>query len=307
LTMSIGASIGIAVARRDGPDVAALMRNAARAAADAKRAGGDTYRFYEPAMGEAEDRAEALKLGLRRAIAERRILPLFQPVVRLDTLALAGQEMLARWEHPAFGLLDSPAFLPLAQEIGAEGEVRNALLRQACEAARDWPEEMMLSVNLSPADLSDGALPSTVAAILRETNFDPTRLEVDVTEQSFLQAPILARANLYALHETGISLALDDFGSGLSSLRLLRDLPFDKVKIDRPLLRGLARNPESDRFVAAVIGLGHALGLQVMAEGIETDAVLERLRVLGCTFGQGSLFQKPRPANTLSPVGGTED
>jgi diguanylate cyclase (GGDEF)-like protein/PAS domain S-box-containing protein len=299
-TVSIGASIGIAVAGRDGQTAEDLLRNAERAARDAKRSGGDTYRFYEPAMGEAEERAEQLKQALPKAIADREIQPWFQPVMRLDTLTPSGHEMLARWVHPVFGLLDPATFLPLAEDVGANQDLRASLLIQGCEAARSWPDHMVLSMNLSAADLSEDTLPATIADILERTGFDPMRLEVDVSERSVHQAPTLARANLRALQSLGVSLALDDFGSGLSSLRLLRDLPFDKVKIDRSLSRGLARNPDSDRFVAAVIGLGHALGLQVMAEGIETQAALDSLRLLGCTFGQGNLFQVPKPAVTMS-------
>lgn len=295
----IGASIGLTVAPRDAEDVMTLLRNAELAAGRAKQSGGDTYRFYEPAMGEAAERAAILKQTLPRAIRDGEIVPWFQPLVRLETMELAGYEILARWEHPAFGPLSPEDFMPLAQDIGVLPELRATVLSGAFEASRDWPPGTLLTLNLSAAELCEETLPASLASAMSKAAFDPMRLEIDVTEQSLTEAPHPIRGMLEALRGMGISLALDDFGTGLSSLRLLRDLPLDKVKIDRSFMHGLARDPACERHVGALVTLCQTLGLEVTAEGIEDEGSLARLQAMGCTYGQGHVFQPPVPARAL--------
>ena len=305
--VQIGASIGLAVAPRDAEDVMTLLRNAELAAARAKQSGGDTYRFYEPAMGEAAERAAILKQTLAGAIADGEIVPWFQPLVRLKTMELAGYELLARWEHPAFGTLGPEDFMPLGEEIGVLPDLRAAVLSRGFEAARDWPQGTLLTLNLSAAELCEETLPATLAALMNKADFDPMRLEIDVTEQSLTEPPHQVRGTLEALRGMGITLALDDFGTGLSSLRLLRDLPLDKVKIHRSFLHGLGRDPDRERYVGAIITLGQTLGLELTAEGIEDERSLARLQAMGCTYGQGHVFHPPVPARALSGLAWRRD
>jgi len=305
MTLDVGATIGITVCPRDGTGAIPMLRNAELAIARAKQAGGGTYRFFEPAMGLALEQAAELKRDLRGAIRDGQIVPWFQPVMRLENMSLAAYEVLARWEHPRRGILEPPAFLPLAEEAGASADLFEALLSKACEIARDWPAEVGLSFNVSPHELHDESLPDDVARILARTGFDGARLEVEITENALIHDSKVARGVLDGLRALGVSVALDDFGTGFSSLYHLRELPFDKVKIDRSLMRGLADDADSERYVGAIIGLGHALGLELTAEGVEDEASLARLRLLGCTYGQGNVFARPMPAAELKLAEGS--
>ena len=167
----------------------------------------------------------------------------------------------------------------------------------ACQAAATWPAHVTLAVNLSPDELRGRTTPETIATVLRETGFDGTRLEIEITEQALTDDdPGPVQDILRHMGAEGVSVALDDFGTGFSSLQHLRELPFDKLKIDRAFIRNLDRDPENVRYVIAIAGLGHALGLQVTAEGIESEGALEALRAMGCAYGQGNLFSPPMPS-----------
>ena len=302
--LRIGAAIGIAVCPRDGANVTDVPRNALIAIRHAKQAGGATYRFYEPAMGHAMERAAELRAELHPAIRSGQIIPWFQPMVRLEDMALAGYEVLPRWHHPGRGILEPGDFLPVAEEIGASSEVMTSLLRRACAIAHQIPPHVGLAVNISPRDLNNESLPDDIAAILAETGFDGSRLEVDVNEHALIHDAKIARRVLDDLRALGLSVALADFGAGYSSLWHLRALPFDKIKIDHSFMKPSWRDDESFRYVSAIIGLGHALGLELTAEGIEDETTLTRLRDLGCTYGQGAIFQGPMLASGLPAADG---
>ena len=298
-TVEAGVAIGIAVSPRDGHDAGTLTRAASLAMTHAKQRGGGAYRFHEPAMGEALERAAALTAELRMALTRGEIVPWFQPLVRLADMEIVGFEVLARWDHPRLGVLGPEAFLPLAEDMGAQPDVFATLLTAACQAAQAWPSHLGLSVNISPHELRNESLAADVERILTATGFDGTRLEIEITEHALIQDLAQARAVLDKVRDLGVSLALDDFGTGFSSLHHLRELPFDKLKIDRSLLRGLDTDHDSARFVAAIVVLGQALGLEVTAEGVEDEATLARVRELGCTYAQGYLFGRPAPAATV--------
>ena len=293
MTLDVGATIGLAVSPRDGSDAAALMRAADIAMTHAKRAGGGSYRFFEDRMGEELALATDLKSELRAAIAAREVVPYFQPLVRLSDGGIVAFEILARWEHPRRGTLPPSRFLPLVEEAGLAPAMFASLLTQACVAARRWPEHVKLAVNISPHELQDESLPDDIADILERNGLDGRRLEIEITENALIHDSRIARGVLDRLRALGIAIALDDFGTGFSSLYHLRELPFDKVKIDKSFMRALDTDADSERYVAAIIGLGRALGLQMTAEGIEDQAVMQRLRDLGCAFGQGYLFGRP--------------
>ena len=301
-TVDATAVVGIATGPRDGACIASLSRKAGLALVRAREAGAASYRFYEPAMGEAAALDRDLRAALPGAIAAGQIVPWFQPIVRLAGGEVAGFEVLARWEHPTLGLLEPASFVPLAEDSGMAGALSRAILRQACLVARAWPQDIVLSINLSPLDLRDTALPGDLAAILAETGFDGTRLEVEIREDGLSLESHATRSVLDGLRIVGVSVALDDFGTGHSGLDLVRELPLDKVKIDGSLVRPLAQGSENNRFFRAIVELSHAMGLEVVAKGIEAGATLDCARILGCTYGQGDWVRPPMPVPDLSPA-----
>ena len=296
VTVDIGASVGIAVSPRDGMSAIGLLRAADIAMTHARAAGGDTYRFFESRMADALARADELRRDLPAAIASGDILPHFQPLVRMDDNAIVGFEVLARWSHPTRGMLPPAEFLPLVEESGLSAAMFGSILTRSCQAALDWPAHIKLAVNMSPIELQDTNLPDLVRDILLTTGFPGDRLEVEITENALVHDAAIAREVLDRLRALGLTVVLDDFGTGYSSLYHLRALPFDKVKIDKAFMRDLDTDPEAARYVAAIIDFGHALGLDLTAEGIENQATHNRLRELGCTYGQGYLLGRPMPA-----------
>jgi EAL domain-containing protein (putative c-di-GMP-specific phosphodiesterase class I) len=241
------------------------------------------------------ERAE-LQVELRHAIADGEIRPYYQPLVDLRTGALAGVEVLARWQHPVKGMLMPGLFVPLVEKMRLCDELFLAMLARACADAATWPAPVRISVNMSPAQLEDLSLAERIRAILDAAGFDPALLVVEITESLPIHNSQIARQVLTDIRASGIAIALDDFGTGHSSLSLLRDLSFDKVKIDRGLINPLAGDAGNTRYIAAIIGLGQALDLEITAEGIETAEMMQTLRALGCAIGQGYLFGKPAPA-----------
>ena len=302
LTLDVGATIGIAVSPRDGRSASSLLRAADIALAYAKSAGGGCYRFFEARMSEALQAETELKTELRAAIGSGEIEPYFQPLVRMRDTAVVGFEVLARWVHPRRGLLAPDRFLPLVAELGLSTEMFVAQLERVCATASAWPSGIRLSLNLSPGELQNEALPDVVRSVLDRTGFDGSRLEVEITEEALVHDLKVARGVLDGLRALGMTVSLDDFGTGFSSLYHLRELPFDKVKIDKSFMRALDTDADSARYVAAIIGLCHALGLEMTAEGIEDAPTLQRLRELGCTYGQGYLFGHAVPASEASRV-----
>lgn len=242
--------------------------------------------FVESSLG------EALKAG--------QIVPYFQPFVDLETDQVTGFEILARWDHPTKGQILPTDFISVAEEIGALKAITISILQQACELAQDWPQHIKLAINVSPTDLHDDTLISHMIAILRKTGFDPHRLEVEVTENAFVEESGAITENVEKLKSTGISISVDDFGTGYSSLHHLRVLPFDKIKIDQSFIKDMATNPDSKSIVEAVIALGKTLGLPTTAEGIEVAQNHELLKELGCAIGQGYLFARPLPHTAVA-------
>ena len=215
---------------------------------------------------------------------------------------MVGFEVLARWVHPQKGVLPPAQFLPLIEELGLSTELFTTQLACVCRTTRNWPAHIRLSVNISPQELQDQTLPAAVKSILDGACFDGSRLEVEITENALVRDSKVARDVLHGLRVLGMTVSLDDFGTGYSSLYHLRELPFDKVKIDKSFMQALDTDAESARYVAAIIGLCHALGLEMTAEGIEDEPTLRRLRDLGCTYGQGYVFGRPAPAEEAERV-----
>jgi predicted signal transduction protein with EAL and GGDEF domain len=300
--VEIGATIGIALSALDGTDAEALLHAADVAMYRGKREGRGSIRFFEPAMDSELKARLQMEHELRAGIANGEVRPYYQPLVSLKSGKLLGFEVLARWHHPARGLIAPVQFIQLAEDTGLITDLSYSLLRQACLEARTWPSQLQLAVNVSPYQLKDRAMPERILAILTETGFAPGRLEVEVTETALVNDLESARSILTSLQNVGIRVALDDFGTGYSSLYHLHELRFDKIKIDQCYVQSLADSAESVKIVNAILGLGKSLGLLTTAEGIECEAHSTWLADQGCSFGQGYLFGRPMPADEAAKM-----
>lgn len=241
----------------------------------------------------------ARRLG--NAIQSGQIVPYFQPLIDLGTHRVTGLEILARWNHPAQGQIPPSTFIPIAEDTGVLRMLTLSVLRQACLAARDWPEHITLALNISPTDLRDASIIDRFMTIFEETGISPDRIEVEITENALVEEAGSISGAIDALKKEGMSLSLDDFGTGYSSLRHLRILPFDKIKIDQSFVRDMASNKESKAIVQAIIAMAQSLGLKTTAEGIEVALNEDILQDLGCTIGQGYLYAKALPAAEVVP------
>lgn len=310
--LEVGATTGIALMPDDGVSAETLLHAADVAMYRGKREGRGTYRFFEQDMDTELKARAALEGELRAAIHQGHIQPYFQPLVSLADHSLLGFEVLARWEHPTKGVLMPDMFIPIAEDTGLIAELSYRLLRQACQQANEWPAHLTLAINISPSQLRDRWLAEHLLGILTEVGFPPGRLEVEITETALVNDIETARSTLRSLQNVGVKISLDDFGTGYSSLYHLRELHFDKIKIDRSFVQSREDNHESTKIVSAIIGLGKSLGLLTTAEGIENSENLGWLAEQGCSFGQGFFFGKPMPASDVEqqysfdlPVDGT--
>ena len=238
----------------------------------------------------------ALEREIGPAIKSGQIVPYYQPLVDLKTGAVIGCEVLARWKHPTFGLLLPWIFIPIAKGEGHISALTYALLRQAIQDARTWPEALSISLNLSPLMVANNWLADDLLQILKECNFPAQRLELEITETTLIDRAE-AKVVLKSLRNLGIRIALDDFGAGYSGLSYLRKFDIDGVKLDRSFVQEILADPHDQQLVGSIIRFCHGLGLSVTAEGIETQPTLQRLTELGCDIGQGYLFSKPKPNN----------
>jgi diguanylate cyclase (GGDEF)-like protein len=306
--VEIGASIGIASSPAAGAEDAEaadpeeIMRAADIAMYDAKRAGRGTYRFFERSM-DAELRSRAtLEADLRAAILEGRIEPYYQPLVTIPGGVLYGFEVLARWHHSGLGMVSPDVFIPLAEQMGLIAELTWSILRQSCRQAVTWPAHIRLSVNISPIHLKDATMPMKLLAILNQEHFEPSRLEIEVTETALVSDIEGAKLILASLQSVGIKVALDDFGTGYSSLYHLRELKFDKVKIDRSFVQSIEKDQQSRQIVEAIISLARNLELPTIAEGVEDQGIVDHLTGKGCEFAQGYHFGRPMTGSQASEL-----
>lgn len=248
-------------------------------------------------------------IDLRRAIERREVLPSFQPIVVLRTGKLWGFEVLARWHHPQLGIVSPERFIPLAETTGLIGPLFESILVEAIASVQSlaglsagFPKSLTLSVNLSPVQLRDRSMVGQIRSALERGGFPPQQLVVEITESGLVGNMELALSITEDLKALGVRLALDDFGTGYSSLRHLHSLPLDEIKIDQSFVRSMGYRRESRKIAAAVIGLGHSLGLTTVAEGVEDKVHADMLFYLGCELGQGWLYGAPIPAAELPAV-----
>jgi len=294
--VEIGASIGIVLSHGGGGDVSGLLRAADIAMYRAKQGGRCTFRFFEQSMDDEMRDREALERDLVKALNEGQIVPYYQPLVDMPSQRIRGFEALARWWHPSRGFVPPDVFIPIVEQLGLTVMLSSAILRQVCRDARLWPRDICVAVNFSPIELKDPHLAERIVGILDEGGLQHNRLEVEITESALVSDLDAAKAILAALQEKGVIICLDDFGTGYSSLYHLRELKFDKVKIDRSFVQAMQSNAESEKIIDAILGLTKNLHLPAVVEGIETHEELRALLEKGCEYGQGFYFGKALPA-----------
>jgi len=291
--LHIGASLGVAQTRLQGFDAGELIRCADIALYQAKADGKNTWRYFSPEMNEQIQYRRQLENDLRKALKNDEFVLHFQPRYRLESLEIVSVEALVRWNHPVEGLLGPDTFIPLAEQTDLIVPLGRWVLREACETACSWPQHLLVSVNLSPAQFSRSDVVNDVYTILVETGFPAQRLELEITENVMLNDIEGALGTMTALKELGVRLNMDDFGTGYSSLGYLRTYPFDSIKIDKRFIAGLSNDSNDRAVVQAIINLGKAMGLTVTAEGVETEQQLKALSKEKCHEVQGYYLSKP--------------
>ncbi len=296
----IGASIGIAIIdkRADG-GAADIMRYADMALYRAKNEGRNRACIYDAAMDADLSHRKLLEHDLRLAIEEDKLLLQYQPFVNASGEKILGVEALCRWIHPERGAIEPAKFIPIAEHSGLIIELGEWVLRRACIEAKEWPD-ITVAVNVSPLQFRRLDFVDVVERILDETDLDPSRLELELTESTLLGNVETAEIAMHRLKALGVKLALDDFGTGYSSLAYLRRFPFDKLKIDRSFVRSIERAPDAAAIVHAIVGLGRGLGMKVTAEGVETAEQQLFLRAAGVHCMQGYRFGKPGSPTLIS-------
>jgi diguanylate cyclase (GGDEF)-like protein len=291
----ITASIGVAHAPADGTNGEEVARRAGLALRAAKRQGHGMARQFEPQMEVANTERRFLLQELQSAVALQAFDVEYQPIVAAEGGAIIGVEALLRWNHPTHGAVPPSVFIPLAEQSGLMSQLGEIVLRRALSDAARWPS-LTVAVNLSPVQIHDRWLVGLVGAVMAEIGIASSRVVLEVTEGILIDNPDEAQARLEALRALGVSIALDDFGTGYSSLSYLQKFPFDRLKIDRTFVASLGSSGNAGAIIQSIVTLGHALGMKVLAEGVETDEQRVLLRLAGCDEMQGYLFARPAPA-----------
>ncbi|WP_407167529.1 EAL domain-containing protein [Bradyrhizobium sp. ORS 111] len=296
--LSTDASIGVALAPRDGTDLDQLIRNADIAMYGAKAEGRHTHRFFEPEMGAMARARLTMEQDLRQAMTDGGFEIHYQPLLDLNSGEVTGCEALLRWRHAERGMVSPAEFIPVAEDTGLIGELGEWVLRTACMEAATWPDDIRLAVNVSPIQFKNISLALKVATALDASGLKPSRLELEITEAVLIGDDEVALAILHQLRALGVRIALDDFGTGYSSLSYLKRFPFDKIKIDRSFVSDIAVDG-SATIVQSVVNIATSRNMTTTAEGVETEQQRDLLRELGCTEMQGYLFSAPKPAAEL--------
>jgi diguanylate cyclase (GGDEF)-like protein/PAS domain S-box-containing protein len=299
--LEVGGSIGIALFPEHGPDGRTLLRRAdvAMYAAKQKQSG---YSFHQEDREERHGDELSLVVELRTAIERGELTPYYQPKLHMRTGIMTRVEVLLRWDHPVRGQLPPTSFIPIAERTGLIRSVTDVMLNKALAQCRAWQDAgapIHIAVNISARSLLDQALPGKIQAALERWSIDPRFLKIEITESSIMADPSHALAILSMLQSMGVRLSVDDFGTGYSSLTHLRELPIDEVKIDKSFVQGMSTSDADAAIVRTIIDLGHNLGKQVCAEGVEDQVTWNMLRDLGCDLAQGFWMARPMPAHEL--------
>lgn len=299
-------SIGIALYPNDGEDAETLLKNADAALYRTKEQGRNNYQLYTSTMNSDASESLTIENSLHHALERGEFVVYYQPKVNIDTWEITGMEALLRWQHPEHGLVSPVTFIPLAEANGLIVPIGEWVLQTACAQNKAWQNlglsPIRIAVNLSARQFQQPNLVASVARILEKTGLAPYFLELEITETTVMQEVKFARAILKDLQQTGIRLAMDDFGTGYSSLSYLKKFPLDTIKIDRSFIRDLAVDAYDQAIATAVIALGRGLNLNVVAEGVETKAQLDCLRLLQCEEMQGYYFSRPLSVNNATKL-----
>ncbi|NTZ42105.1 EAL domain-containing protein [Altererythrobacter sp. SALINAS58] len=300
-SITVSCSIGIAVAFGEASP-GSLVRDADIALYAAKAGGRATYRFFEEEMLIKAKRRKELEDDLRLALSSDQLTLVYQPVVSTSCEKLTGFEALLRWEHPSKGPIGPTEFIPVAEESGLIQHIGDWVLREAIGTISRLPHDLRIAVNVSPIQFRNPALLSTLANAIGESQIDPSRLELEITEGVFLDNEAAAQKIFTALKAVGVRLALDDFGTGYSSLGYLQNAPFDKIKIDRSFVRGAVDSSNrNSAIIASIVSLSNALGMETTAEGVEHQDEIELVRELGCSHIQGYVYGHGLKIDDLLP------
>jgi EAL domain-containing protein (putative c-di-GMP-specific phosphodiesterase class I) len=313
-TVQTGASVGIAIYPHNGTEPEALLKSADLAMYQVKESGRGGYRFYaDPMLRQSREKMQLRQL-LNQALAREELVLHYQPLVDVTTGRVQAMEALLRWQNPELGLVPPGVFIPAAEQMGCIVAIGEWVLRAACRQLAEWrasDPSLSVGVNVSARQLSTPGFVETVLSALEESRVEPAALEIELTESAALaadSATVLAR-----LARAGVRIAIDDFGSGYSSFQRIKDLPIHTLKVDRSLVQNVASDPRDGTIFSTIVGMAHALGIGVVAEGVETEAQLRALQTLKwhgevqpvCDRAQGFLFSRPLPveqATALLPL-----
>ncbi len=303
-TLHISTSIGIAIYPLDGEDESTLMQHADVSMYQAKKSGNGNYMFYDPVFELVSRQRLGMETDLRQAMSKDEFMMVFQPVHNIDTDRLAGFEALLRWDRNGEGIITPDQFLPVAEEIGLMKKLEKWVVECVCMFIQSQDRQLIkglsFSINLSPGCLRDSEFVRSLIDIVIEYNVDPRQLEIEITEETFLEATEAVYIRLNTLKEFGFSIAIDDFGTGYSSLSYLRNYPVDTLKIDGCFISDLEINKSSRGIISSTISLGHSLGMTLVAEGVETRQQQEFLHNNHCDLIQGHYYSKPLFSDDVS-------
>jgi diguanylate cyclase (GGDEF)-like protein/PAS domain S-box-containing protein len=301
----VGASVGIAVGSVETTSAEEVLRQADTAMYHAKGEGRGRYRLFDPAMHQHAARRLQLEKDLRKAVKGEEFCLHYQPIVHLATNSISGFEALIRWNHPRNEVVRPDEFIPAAEELGLIGSLGSWVIRDACRQGVEWQRQfrdappLTISLNCSIRQFYRPSFLDEVCRIIDDSGADPRLLKIEVTESTLMDKPDIVCPVLEGLRKLGVRIGIDDFGTGYSSLAYLHRLPLDVLKVDRSFVSAMNGSDENREIVHTIITLGRSLGLDVVAEGVETEQQRDLLIELGCTHAQGYLFSKPVPANEV--------
>jgi len=297
----IGTCVGIALAPTDGDTPELILKNADEALYDAKHRPGGVIQLFDAGHRDAARRRRKLERDLSLALYRGEFFLVYQPIFDLHSKRVEGCEALLRWRHPTFGIQLPKEFMRAMEETSLITKVGQWVFLEACKAAVTWPRHIRVAVNVSAVQLKNARLLSAIVSALNISMLHADRLEIEITETAVIDDIEQVLANLKALRELGVRIALDDFGTGYSSLTCVRKLAPDSIKIDGTFVRGLATDASSRSIVRSLIYLSRDLGVNVVAEGIETSEQLDFLRLNNCNEGQGYFIGVPKSASEIGP------
>jgi diguanylate cyclase (GGDEF)-like protein len=292
----LATSAGISLYRSELDTAQILLRNAETALYTAKKRGDRCILVHDNAMEDDAKRLIRIEQALRTAISSASVEVYFQPIICFAKNKISGFECLARWNDPDLGMVPPDIFIPIAERRGLITPLSKVLFDKALGAISHWPDHMFMAFNLSPSQLVDHSTSASMIAQIRQHNIDPSRIEFEVTETAVMVNPAAASRVIHEIKSSGVKIALDDFGTGQSSLGRLRELPFDKLKIDRSFVSCLTEDKASETIIRAILSMCDGLGIDTVAEGIETKEQAAKLIEMGCHAGQGYLFGRPKNA-----------